>query len=102
MKRLHLIFTLIFILVSFTTIFGQGFNCYSLVVGKDASESGSLLMAHNEDDHGENLVNWFKVPRKVHEEGETITLQNGAVVPRVDTTWEYLWLEMPGMKFSDS
>ncbi|MFW5944860.1 MAG: dipeptidase [Bacteroidota bacterium] len=103
MKR-YLIVLILFLFAGFTSAFGQreGFNCYTLVVGKDASESGSLLMAHNEDDHGENLVNWFKVPRKVYEEGETITLQNGADIPRADTTWEYLWLEMPGMEFADS
>ena len=104
MIRFRLISTLFFVLITLSSVLGQdqGFNCYSLVVGKNASQSGSLLMAHNEDDYGENLVNWFKVPRKIYEEGETITLQNGAVVPRADTTWGYLWLEMPGMKFSDS
>ncbi|MEF8846529.1 MAG: C69 family dipeptidase [Bacteroidales bacterium] len=103
MTRLHL-FVFLSLLIGLTPVIGQqtDFNCYTLVVGKEASRSGSLLMAHNEDDHGENLVNWFKVPRKVHKEGETITLQNGAVVPRADTTYEYLWLEMPGMEFADS
>jgi dipeptidase len=103
MKRIFVLFTLIF-LVSLSMAYGQeaGFNCYTIVAGKDATRQGSLVMAHNEDDHGENLVNWFKVPRKSHQEGESITLKNGAVVPQTDTTWEYLWLQMPGMKFADS
>ncbi|MCF8335879.1 MAG: C69 family dipeptidase [Bacteroidales bacterium] len=103
MKRLHLFF-LLSVLIGLSPAIGQqaGFNCYTLVVGEEASQNGSLLIAHNEDDHGENLVNWFKVPRKVHDEGETITLHNGAVIPQVDTTYEYLWLEMPGMEFADS
>ncbi len=78
------------------------YNCYTILAGKNATESGAVTMAHNEDDHGENLVNWFKVPRKNHNEDEFITLKNGARVPQVETTYGYIWLEMPGQQFADS
>jgi dipeptidase len=77
-------------------------NCYTILAGKDATENGAVVMAHNEDDHGENLVNWFKVPGKKHKGDEFITLKNGAKVPQVETTYGYIWLEMPGQQFADS
>lgn len=80
----------------------EGLNCFTVVAGKDATADGSVMVAHNEDDHGKNLVNWYRVPRQTHDNGETITLATGAEVPQVQTTYGYLWLEMPGMKFADS
>ena len=46
----------------------SGHDCFSVLVGKDASEDGSVLFAHNEDDWGERLVNWYKVPALNHRE----------------------------------
>jgi len=77
-------------------------NCYSILVGKDASENGAVLFAHNEDDWGDQLVNWYKVPRRQHDPQEMITLKNGGQLVQVDTTWAYLWFELPGMDFGDS
>lgn len=78
------------------------FNCFSILVGKKASADGSVLFAHNEDDGGVQLVNYYKVPRIEHEPGETITLSTGAVIPQAKVTNSYFWFEMPGMDFSDS
>jgi len=78
------------------------FNCFSVLVGKKASADGSVLFAHNEDDYGDQLVNYYRVPRQSHAPGETIMLVNGGVIPQVEQTYSYLWFEMPGMQFSDS
>lgn len=78
------------------------FNCFSIVVGKNASLDGSVLFAHNEDDGGPQIVNYYKVPRLNHKKGETITLATGAIIPQVVETYSFLWFEMPGMHFSDS
>ena len=104
MKRSLKLFFTLFLLTAYVTGHGQegGFNCFTMVAGQDATADGSVIIAHNEDDHGKNLVNWFRVPRKRHEPGETITLSTGAEVPQVETTYGYIWLEMPGMKFADS
>jgi len=80
----------------------QSFNCYSVLVGKDASTNGAVMFAHNEDDWGTRIVNWIKVPAKEHEAGEMITLKNGAQVQQVVKTNSYMWLEMPEMDFSDT
>ncbi len=99
------IFKLYFILLIFfvTSAYAiQPFCCFSIVVGKKASVDGAVLFAHNEDDTPPQIVNWYKVPRLSSSPEEFIVLKNGARVPQVSQTWSYLWLEMPGMDFSDS
>jgi dipeptidase len=76
--------------------------CFSIVVGKNASVDGCVLVAHNEDDTAPQVVNHHKVPRRTHLPGETVTLRNGGQLEQVGETWAYLWSEMPGMQFSDS
>lgn len=78
------------------------YNCFSILVGKNATDDGSVLFAHNEDDGGINLVNWYKVPRLTHQKGENISLINGGQIPQVNETYSFLWLEMPGQTFADS
>ncbi len=80
----------------------QGFECYSILAGKDATAGGAVLFAHNEDDGGRQVVRWFRVPARDHKKKEKIVLHEGAKVPEVPHTVSYLWLEMPGMKFSDA
>jgi len=88
-----------FLSVSIT--FGQDFNCFSILTGKDASADGSVLFAHNEDDWGDRIVNIYKVP--VSEELQFMINSGDAIhmVPSGEM-WSYLWLEMPEMEFSDS
>ncbi len=77
-------------------------GCFSIVVGKNASTDGYVIMAHNEDDAPPQIVHHRKVPRKRHSSGEKVTLRNGGQLDQVDETWAYIWSEMPGMLFSDS
>ena len=97
---------LLFLLIIFHFIFSQSsnsqFNCFSVLVGKYATIDGSILFAHNEDDYGVNLVNWYKVPRNQHGSAENINLFPGGQLEQIEETNEFLWLEMPGMHFSDS
>ena len=103
-KRIKLL--LILSLFIFHFIFPQSdasqYNCLSILAGKDATVDGSVLFAHNEDDSGINLVNWYKVPRLTHQKGEKISLINGGQIPQVNETYSFLWLEMPGQTFSNS
>jgi len=77
-------------------------NCFSVVVGKHASFDGHVMAAHNEDDWPPQVVNHYKVPRRQHVPGDSITLLNGGRVEQVAETWSYIWSEMPGLRFSDS
>ncbi len=76
--------------------------CFSIVVGKNASADGCVLVAHNEDDSPPQVVNHHKIPRRSHAPGEVVTLRNGGTLEQVPETWAYLWSEMPGPDFSDS
>lgn len=76
-------------------------GCFAIVVGKDASVDGYVIMAHNEDDHPPQIVNHYLVPRKKHAPGEKVKLLNGGQPEQVQETWAYIWSEMPGMLFSD-
>lgn len=76
--------------------------CFSIVVGKDASTDGGVLVGHNEDDYPPQVVHHHKVPRRTYGPGEHVVLRNGGVLEQVEQTWAYFWSEMPGMLFSDS
>ena len=91
----------VFLINAQTTVDKQ-YNCFAILVGKDASNDGSVLLAHNEDSGGEQLVNWYKVPHLFHNPGDVIIIKNGAHIPQVPETYSYIWLEMPRMDFSDS
>ena len=60
----------------------QDYNCFSIIAGRNATVDGSVLMAHNEDDSGEQMLNIY-------------------VVPATDKNLRYIWCEFPGMEVSD-
>jgi dipeptidase len=78
------------------------FNCFTVVVGKEASADGSLLLAHNEDDSGRLLVNIHKVPALEHHPGDVFVLKGGSTLPRTANSPGLLWLEIPESDFADS
>ena len=59
-------------------------------------------MAHNEDDGGNQIVNFYKFPSKDNKKGEIIKFKEGAVEQQVSHSNSYLWMEMPGQDFADS
>jgi dipeptidase len=78
------------------------FNCFSVLAGKNATSDGSVMFAHNEDDWGDRIVNFYKVPQVPRKKSEMITMETGAKLEQAAQTWSYLWLEIPEMSFSDS
>jgi len=77
------------------------FNCYTLVAGNKTTVDGSVMMAHNEDDSGEQMLNWYRVPAIKHKQGENLQFRHGAQEPLPAGTFGYLWLELPKMDVSD-
>ncbi len=103
-KAETIVLTVLFLLLTLHVLSQSSrgdFDCFSILVGKDASQDGSVLFAHNEDDYGTRIVNIYKVPRLSHSVGEIIVSHDGADIPQVEETNAYLWLEMPEMEFSD-
>ena len=80
----------------------EDLNCYSVLVGRNATIDGSVMFAHNEDDWGERIVNWYKVPQSKHNDFDSIVLKNGGKMKQANETWSYLWLELPELEFSDT
>ena len=91
------------IILSIQNIYAQSeLNCFSILVGKKATVDGSTILAHNEDDYGKLLVDWYKVPRFTHKSRTKIELKNGGQIDQSNETYSFIWLEMPGFDFSDS
>lgn len=66
MKKRSLVLTIIaflFLVLSLTLQAAdrKELNCYTVLVGKKASADGSVLVAHNEDDTGDIIVNVRKI-----------------------------------------
>ena len=72
---------------------GQDFdNCFAIIVGKNASADGSVILGHNEDDADEQMLNcYFTSPRRVEAEKQYGTRAAG-----------YFWAELPGMAVADA
>jgi dipeptidase len=77
-------------------------NCSTIIIGKDASASGCVMVAHNEDDGGNQIVNFYKLPSKDIRQGEFIKFKEGGSEAQASHTVSYLWFEMPGQDFADS
>ena len=77
-------------------------NCSTIIVGKDASASGFVMVGHNEDDGGNQIVNIYKSFQKDNKRGEVIRFKDGASESQASHSYAYLWIEMPGQDFADS
>lgn len=74
-------------------------GCFAVIVGKKASEDGSVLFGHNEQ--GGRMLNFRKIPRIEHEPDEVVTLVRGGTLPEVPKTYSFMWSENPALEFSD-
>ena len=92
----------IVIVIIFLFAFANLYASFSIIAGKNATKDGSVLLAHNEDAGGKRIVNWYKVPRISHLANENILLKNGGLLSQAKKTFGYLWLEVPGLEFSDT
>lgn len=95
MKIKPCLFTVLFIvLISFRAESQQDYhyNCFTILVGKNASADGSVLMGHNEDNHGETFTDWHKVPRIEHDPGSYQVFLSGDSIAEIEQTNAYLWL----------
>ena len=89
-------------LLSFQIFAQDNFNCFTILAGKYATDDESVMLAHNEDDGGDQTVNLYKVPRVESKDSIEVKLKNGGILHLSPTTFAMIWIEMPGMEFSDS
>jgi dipeptidase len=96
---------LIIVIFSLSNLFSNplnDFNCFTIIVGKKVSECGSVIIAHNEDDNGKQLVNLFRTASKLHSVEEKVKFNNGGEIDQIKQTNGYIWVELPGMKVADT
>ena len=74
------------------------FNCYTIAAGKNATATGNVMLAHNEDDHGKNYLNIHKTKAG---KSKYYKLKNGGKFSSAVTQLPALWIEMPGQEFAD-
>lgn len=75
----------------FLYIFTQlPFPCTMVLVGKKASATGQVLLAHNNDLTGNEAAYIQFIPGKIHPVGSTIIFGNSCVIPQVRKTLSIL------------
>ncbi len=102
MKNLLILYLIIGLNLS--SVQGQNeaeLNCFTILVGKNASTDGSVYVAHNEDDlNDHNFVDLHKVPRIKHKAGEKqIFLNKTDSLDEVEETFGYFWIT--GSKYAE-
>ena len=65
-------------------------KCTTIIVGKNATADGSVLLGHNED-WGQFLMPLRWNPREKHQPGETLKLRDGQEIPQVGETYAFIW-----------
>lgn len=78
-------------------------NGFTIIVGKEAGDAGSVMVAHNEDAAGKNLfVDVQIIPPVAHIRGTVVALKKNPVIPQVTMTLGFLRMQVPGIESSDS
>jgi len=77
-------------------------GCYAVIVGRGASADGSVLVGHNEQNDGRQILNFRRIPGQRFPEGAVVRLRRGGQLPQVRQTAGLLWSENPGLEFSDA
>lgn len=79
--------------------------CSTVIVGKDVSATGHILIGHNEDNGGRILTAQYWVPAATHQKGEMIQFEEAAAkIPQVEKTYGFYWSQTydpSGASFSD-
>ncbi|MFP4082777.1 MAG: C69 family dipeptidase [Candidatus Aminicenantes bacterium] len=69
-------------------------GCTMILVGKEASADGSVMMAYNNDWDGRGASHVVVVPRKRHKPGAVRRLSNGVEIPQAEVTYAYIGNEL--------
>jgi dipeptidase len=80
----------------------EAWGCYAVIVGRQASADGSVLVGHLEQNGGRRLLNLRYLPRQHCSPGTMVPLRRGGQLPQVAQTWALIWSQNPGMEFSDA
>jgi dipeptidase len=76
--------------------------CFTVLVGKNASADGTVMVAHNEDDRGEIIVNVRKIRARDGGAPRKVALGYGATHETDGKAAGFLWIEATTQEFADS
>ena len=83
----------------------NAFACSTIIIGKDVSKTGTVIVGHNEDNGGRVIAQQHWVPAQTHKAGEMIIFEGAAApIPQVEKTLGFYWTQtfVPGgASFSD-
>jgi len=65
-------------------------GCTMILVAKDATADGSVLISYNNDSSGKGASHIVVVPRQKHKPGAMYILSNGAEIPQPPETYAYI------------
>jgi dipeptidase len=77
-------------------------ECFTVLVGRKASADGSVMVAHNEDDRGDIIVNLRKIRARDSGAARKVDLGKGAFYETDGKTAGFLWIEATTQEFADS
>lgn len=84
---------------------GSAQACSTLIIGKALSETGNIIVAHNEDNGGRLFNQQHYVPPAKHKPGEMIKFEkDAAAIPQVEETLGFYWTQTfvpDGASFAD-
>lgn len=72
----------------------EGQECYMILVGKDATADGSILLAHNNDLSGNEASMIEKFPRMQHNPGDVVKFPSGLEIPQATETYGWMVLRI--------
>jgi dipeptidase len=77
-------------------------DCFTVLVGKNASADGTVMIGHNEDDRGDIIVNLRKIPARDYGTPQRISLGKEGYLETDGRTTGFLWIEATTQEFGDS
>ncbi len=84
---------------------GTAQACSTLIIGKNVSETGNIIVAHNEDNGGRLFNLQHYVPAAKHKKGEMLKFEKfAAEIPQVEETLGFYWTQTfvpDGSSFAD-
>ncbi len=101
-KTLIILSILLAVALFFPAAERQDGECFTVLVGKNASADGSVMIGHNEDDRGDIIVNLRKIPARDYGTPQKISLGNGGTFETDGKTNGFLWIEATTQEFADS
>ncbi len=91
---------IILIGISLFFLISKTFACFSIIVGKNASKTGKVIVAHNEDDSPMKNLNIFYAGNI--DKPTEITLYSNEKIFLKPPIYKILWFNLEGFLFSDS